>query len=71
MTIKEKILNKIDKIQNPLLLKELDLYLDGFDDHELPSVSPLLEKSLSQAIHESEMGQGIKHEQIWEQLKHK
>jgi len=68
-SVKEAIFKKIEKINNPVLLKELELYLDELEEGIPPGDNILLEKSINRAISESELGLGIKHEKIWEQLK--
>jgi len=67
-SVKEIILSKIEKIENPVLLRELELYLNELEEYDYPSDNELLDQSINQAISESESGLGISHEQIWGQL---
>ena len=67
--VKETILDKIEKIENPVLLRELELYLNELEERDYPSDNILLDQSINRAISESESGLGIKHEQVWAQLK--
>lgn len=68
-SVKEKILDKIEKIENPVLLRELELYLNELEEHDYPSDNILLDQSINRAISESESGLGIKHEDVWQQLR--
>jgi hypothetical protein len=67
--LKNEILLKINKIENPVLLSELNLFLDEWQSSSSELSNLELNASINRALAESEAGLGVKHEEIWSKLK--
>ncbi len=67
--IKDEILLRINKIDNPAMLSELNLFLSEWENSSNEVSNTELDKSIKQALLESESGLGIRHEEVWNKLK--
>jgi hypothetical protein len=61
--------NKENSLLKTLKVSDKVEKIKEFEENDSHSDNTLLEKSINQAISESDCGLGIRHEEIWEQLK--